>query len=121
MTESYAPPRCPGGLNTAGRRLWRAVTHAFELRADELELLAAAARLADEIVTLEEALSAGPAMVSGSKGQTKPNGLYSEVRAHRLALARLLAQLGLAAAEEDAGQKRSSAGRRLARQRWNRG
>jgi hypothetical protein len=93
----------------------------FELRPDELTLLEAACRLADEVGLLEAGLVGAPALVPGSKGQERVNPLFPEVRSHRLALGRLLAQLGLAEADSDAGLKRSSAGRRLARQRWNRG
>jgi len=121
VSDEYRPPRCPPGLEPPGRRLWRAVTRGFELRPDELTLLEAACRLADEIAVLEAGLVGAPALVAGSAGQERVNPLYGEVRSHRLALGRLLAGLGLADADDDAGLKRSSAGRRLARQRWNRG
>jgi len=116
---AYRPPRAPNGLSTAGRRLWRAVLGGFELRPDECVLLEAACRLADETAALEAALKAAPATVPGSKGQQRPNPLYAEARAHRLALGRLLAQLGLADADDDAGARRSSAARRMALRRWS--
>lgn len=115
------PPRAPGGLRSAAKRLWRTVLGGFELRPDELVVLEAACRLADETADLEAALAAAPAMISGSKGQLRVNPIFAEVRNHRLALGRLLAQLGLADAGADAGSTKSTAGRRLARQRWSGG
>jgi hypothetical protein len=119
--DGYKPPRATPGLQAAGRRLWRAVVGSFELRADELVTLGAACHMADEIVALEDALADASVLITGSAGQETVNGLFREARSHRLGLARLLTQLGLAEADADAGMKRSSAGRRLARQRWNRG
>lgn len=120
-TEVYKPPRAVPGLRGPGRKLWRAVVNSFELRPDELVTLEAACRLADEVGVLERGLVRAPALVEGSKGQSRVNPLFPEVRSHRLALGRLLAQLGLAEADADAGLRRSTAGRRLARLRWNGG
>jgi hypothetical protein len=118
MTDNPSPPR---GLKTAGRRLWREVRAAFELRADELRILEAACRLSDELAVLDKALRTAPALTQGSQGQDVMNPLFAAARQHRLALGRLLAQLGLDDADaEHAGQARSAAGRRLARQRWQR-
>lgn len=117
----YKPPRAAPGLQAAGRKLWKAVVNSFELRPDELVTLEAACHMADELADMQAALVGASVLVTGSAGQETVNGLFRETRSHRLALGRLLAQLGLAEADSDAGLKRSNAGRRLARQRWSGG
>jgi hypothetical protein len=114
--------RAPAGLKARGGGLWRAVVAAFELRdGDELAVLAAACRTADEIAAFEAVLAESPAMLPGSKGQLRPHPLIGEVRQHRLALGRLLAQLALADANAvSGGLARSAAGRKLASARWQR-
>ena len=112
-------PRAPAGLQGPGRKLWRVVTETFEMRNDELLLLAAASRLADETARLETELSTSATMIAGSKGQDRVNPLFAEVRAHRLALGRVLAQLGFADALDPDGAMRSAAGRRMASVRWS--
>lgn len=115
----------PAGLNAGGRALWTDVCEdvsqrGLELRPDEERLLASACRTVDELAKLERALKRAPATVVGSKGQDRPNPLYGEVRAHRLALKQLLVALDLDEGDMSAGAERSHAGRRLARQRWGR-
>ena len=93
----------------------------FKLRDDELIMVVApACRLSDEIVRMEGELADAPVMVAGSKGQDRPNPLFAELRAHRLARARLLGQLGLGDAGDADGQERSSVGRKMAHMRWRR-
>jgi hypothetical protein len=108
------------GLGAGGRRLWRDVTDAYTLREDERQALAAAARTLDELARLEAALKDAPVVVRGSAGQERPNPLFAEARAHRLALRTLLGAVGLVDGEADrhVGAARSTAGRTLARQRW---
>lgn len=114
-------PKAPVGLGTHGRALWRAVTDGYTLREDERQALVAAAQTLDELARIEAALKDAPVVVEGSKGQERPNPLFAEVRAHRLVLKGLLLAVGLTDAEADrhAGAARSSAGRKLARQRWD--
>jgi hypothetical protein len=81
-------------------------------------MLVAACRTQDEILRLERALAKAKPIVEGSKGQARPHPLYAEVRAHRLVFKQLLAAVGLEEGESQYGTARSSAGRRLARQRW---
>jgi hypothetical protein len=112
-------PAVPPGLGLPGRRLWRAVHRALEdLRADELIALGAACRSADELTRLEVELARAPVMLAGSKGQDVVHPLFAEVRAHRLALTRLLARVGIEMVEAAAPETRSSSGRRLALVRW---
>lgn len=113
--------RAPTGLQAAGKALWRVVQTGYTLREDERQALVGACRTLDELGRLEKALKTAPVVVLGSTGQERPNPLFAEVRAHRLALKGLLLAVGLTDAEADrhAGAARSSAGRKLARQRWD--
>lgn len=111
-------PPVPDGLGEAGASLWQDVHAECELRPDEVRLLLAAARTADEVERMEAALAESDLVVVGSKGQPRPSPLIAEVRSHRLALRALLTSIGLP--DEVEGTDRSSAGRKLARQRWDR-
>lgn len=84
--------QAPEGPREAGRELWASVADSFELQPHELEALAAACRTADELARLEEALKDAPPTVEGSTGQTRVHPLFAEVRAHRLAMSKLLAR-----------------------------
>jgi hypothetical protein len=99
MSRDPDLPRPPRGLKAPGRRLWNAVLTDFELRADELVVLAHAAHLQDQISILEA------------------ESRWTQSRLHRLAVSRLLGQLQLDDAVHN-GQARSHLGRALARARW---
>ncbi len=119
-----APPGPPSDLGTAGQELWGAVWAEWDLRSDEDRLLLAACRTVDELGRMEATLADADLVVEGSKGQVRPHPLIAEVRQHRLALRQLLRSLGIEDAEgaegSDAAAARSTAGRKLARQRWDR-
>jgi hypothetical protein len=92
--------RAPNGLGSAGRQLWHEITASFTLRSDGRALLVQACKLSDEIHALELALPGAPPIITSyPAGSYKSNPLYSQVRDHRLALARLLQQLALARVE----------------------
>ncbi|MEO3851743.1 hypothetical protein ABGB09_29645 [Streptomyces sp. B8F3] len=114
-------PRPPKGLGAAGRRLWREVAGRYELRPDEVRLLADACREADIIERLEEELAGAPLIVKGSMGQSVASPLVSEVRQHRTVLAGLLKSLKLPDAPAQAARRRayvSEQARAAARARW---
>ena len=121
MAERLAA--APGGLGVAGRRLWKAITTGYTFRQDELRLLEDACREVDLIARLQAEVDKGPLIVAGSRGQETIHPLLSEVRQHRLLLARLLRQLRLeddpAKAQHGAGERSSSA-REAALARWRR-
>lgn len=94
----------PAGLAEAGAELWQRVVGEYELAPDELALLLQACRTVDELETMQAALAEGPLLVKGSTGQPRPSGLLAEVRAHRLALVKLLEQLALPEDGEEAGK-----------------
>jgi uncharacterized membrane protein len=109
-------------LKRAGLALWAEVSSTYSLRADERVVLEAAARTADVLAQLDEAMQDAPLTVPGSAGQLREHPLLSESRQQRATLARLLKQLELEDLEEESAGStaaaRSHAGRQLARQRW---
>lgn len=115
------PPRMPSKLGPAGRALWKSIIPAYELRPDELRLLADACREADIIQRLEDELANAPLMVKGSQGQLVASPLVSEVRQHRAVLASLLRALKLPDSPATAQRKAaliSEQARLAARARW---
>ena len=110
-------PSAPKGLDVTGRRLWKRVVSAYELRPDELVLLESACRTADLVVRLEAAMEGQPLTVRGSMGQQREHPLLSEARQQRGLLARLLAQLKLPD-EGTVPNKRSEQARHAAMARW---
>ncbi|MEX2106543.1 MAG: E3 binding domain-containing protein [Solirubrobacterales bacterium] len=116
------PEPAPDDLGPAGRHLWDGITGEYQLRADEAAQLLAACRLADEAARMEAALDGADVVTTGSKGQIRPHPLVAELRAHRLAMGRLLSALGLVdpPLEGEGEIAGSVAGRKLARARWDR-
>lgn len=115
--------RAPAGLADPGRRFWRAIVTAYDLRLDELRLLDQACHCLDELAAIDDALRGEPMTVRGSNGQPRPHPLLAEARAHRALFASLCRQLALADTDEDdttAAQRRSAAGRALVAQRRDR-
>jgi len=115
-------PTAPRGLGRSGAGLWRRIVAGYELRPDELRLLADACREADLIDSMHTALTAGPLLTPGSMGQDRPHPLLTEIRGHRALRAQLLKQLAL---PDDAvrAASRSSAtttrAQKAARARWD--
>lgn len=85
----------PRGLETKGKRIWKDVTTAYELRTDELDILEDICRESDLIDRLEKDLDGAALMVRGSQGQDVANPLISEVRQHRATKKALWASLKL--------------------------
>ncbi len=116
-------PKVPPGLGKAGTALWKSIIPTYELRADELRMLADACREADIVQRLEDELSEAPLMVQGSQGQLVASPLVSEVRQHRTVLAGLLKALKLPDSPATQRQKTahiSEQARDAARARWSR-
>lgn len=116
-------PRMPVNLGAAGKALWKSIVPAYELRPDEVRLLADACRESDIVQRLEDELAEAPLMVKGSQGQLVASPLVSEVRQHRSVLAALLKALKLP--DSPAGTQQKSAhiseqARAAARARWSR-
>jgi phage terminase small subunit len=116
-------PRAPSGLGSRGGRFWRTVVDTYELQPDELELLAECCRTLDDLDKLRKAIGRDGTTVAGSKGQTRTHPALAELRQTRLALGRLLGQLGLPDPEDEQGRPGivsplSARGRKAARARW---
>lgn len=122
LVSGPRPARTPPGLGDAGRRLWRSVAadvaaSGLELDARELRVLRDAARTADDLELIEEALAGAPAVVVGSTGQPRPQPLLEEARKARALIATLLRVLDLddpAEAGHRGGVARSSTAARAA-------
>lgn len=110
--------KAPGGLNEAGRKLWRSVAGKYALRADELRVLEDACRLTDVIADLEAAMVDQPMLSKGSYGQPVINPLLSEQRTTRSTVSRLLAQLKLPDDPTVAGESAPNQQRAAAQTRW---
>jgi len=96
-----------------------AALEAFDLSATESQLLDEVAATLDEIDALAAAVAVEGVTVAGSTGQTRTHPAVGELRQHRLALSRLLAQLSLPDVEGEALPSLVQVrGRRAAAQRW---
>ena len=108
----------PAGLGEAGGVLWDGVQKDYVLTAHERRLLLDACRLCDELAAIERSLEILGPVVTGSRGQQRPNPLLAEARAHRLAVKQLLAALKLRETLDAANANRAHAGRALVAHRW---
>ena len=119
MTGSRQQPEpTPSGLDLPGKRLWKRITTAYELREDELVLLDQACRVADTLARLEDGMRGAPLIVTGSMGQQREHPLLSEARQQRALLGRLVAQLKIP--DEGGISNRSTQARKAAQVRWSR-
>ena len=94
MSEHKAAPT-PRTLNAAGKRVWEGVAKVYALRADELEVLRAAACEADLISKMETELKGESLTVFGSTGQIVAHPFLAEIRQHRATMSALLKSLKL--------------------------
>lgn len=92
-------------------------------RPDELAILAAACRTADQIDLLERTLAKQPAMIAGSQGQKVLHPAIPEVRQQRQLLATLITRLDIPEAPGIGGEwdglSASSRARKAAAARWS--
>jgi hypothetical protein len=82
-------------LSKRGAAFYKATIDQFSLSESELQLLAEACRLMDEIEILTSLLEADGLTFVSSTGVVRSNPALGEARSHRIALARILAQLSL--------------------------
>lgn len=110
----------PEGLGSAGQALWKSITKDYEFRPDELAVLEDACRTADIIEAMESAWAkeGRPMTTKGSMGQLVPYPLISELRQHRAARAKLLAQLKIPDAGVNLVGARSVQARGAVNTRW---
>jgi hypothetical protein len=93
-------PPPPRGLRAPGKRLWASITADFELAEHELAQLTEACHVRDRIAELRGLVHADGLMLASSQGMRLHPGI-AEIRAQQLALARLLATLGVPPLAED--------------------
>ncbi|KWT62849.1 hypothetical protein ADL21_06290 [Streptomyces albus subsp. albus] len=113
------PP--PDGLGPRALALWTGTVDGLELEAGELVLLHEACRLVDDIDAMQAALAEQGPVVKGSRGQPAASPLIRELRAHKLAVTRILRTLMAAMPEEEEGERltASQRGRKAAVSRWH--
>jgi phage terminase small subunit len=92
--------RAPSGLKGPGKRLWASVLADFELAEHEAAQLAEACFVRDRIEQLRAQVDTDGPMIESSQG-ARLHPCIAEIRAQQLALARLLATLGVPPLAED--------------------
>ena len=92
--------RAPAGLKGPGKRLWASVLVEFELAEHEAAQLAEACYVRDRIDQLRRQVDTDGLMIGSSQGVRLHPGV-AEIRAQQLALARILATLGVPPLVED--------------------
>ncbi|MGB3761830.1 MAG: hypothetical protein WA966_01305 [Ornithinimicrobium sp.] len=106
-------------MTSRGSKFRDRALEVYELSETETELLTECSRLIDECERLHCVIEEDGARVSGSQGQPRVHPAIGELRQHRLALGRLLAQLGLPDVDDSSlqtpGQLRAA---KAARERW---
>lgn len=111
-----APPR---DLGVRGKAFWRHTMKIYELSEVEMELLRECCRLLDECESLRNSVDQEGTTVKGSTGQIRVHPALGELRAHRLALGKLLAQLDLPDVDESALKSPTQArASKAAQTRW---
>lgn len=121
MSEQPQPPK---NLGEQGTALWDSIVPTYDLRPDEIRILADACREADLIERLHEALAVSDLITKGSMGQEVTSPHVSELRQHRVVLKTLLAQLKIPDSPGQAARKSahtSEQARKAVRTRWGTG
>lgn len=90
----------PRGLGDQGKRLWRAVVEEYALSESDAAQLEQCCRVRDRIDQLQQLVVSDGPMIPSSQGQRLHPAIV-EVRQQQLALARLLATLGVDDEEDD--------------------
>jgi phage terminase small subunit len=112
-------PAPPAGLQAGGAALWSSVVAEFDLRADEIPVLAELCAVVDECSALRGAIAEQGLTVTGSRGQVRPHPLLNSLNAARATLVRLTGTLGLPSDPEDvAVTEASKRAQHAAQQRW---
>lgn len=97
-------PAPPAGLAAKGRAVWRDIAKRYDLRPDELLVLARICRAVDRIAQLDALADASPPVIAGSHGGKVIHPAVVELRQQELVLARLVRVLALP--DSDAGYGR---------------
>lgn len=109
-------PKPPESLGAAGKALWRDVVAKYDLRADELRVLADTCHAADRVAAMRSELDVRSIVTTGSMGQDVVHPLVAELRAHEAQVATMLAKLKLP--DDPSGAGESNQQRSAAQSRW---
>lgn len=102
-SKASAVPKPPKGLLVGGRRLWTATLTAYDLAEHEQAIMREACRTVDLLDQLQALIDKeGPVLPWGEGSRANPAAV--EARQHRIALARLIASLGIPM-DEDQGRR----------------
>ena len=124
-------PAAPSGLSNRAKRVWSKTLENYELREDELSILADFCMEISIVDHLQERLVDAPLMVRASHGGEAINPIYSEIRMHRQAAMSLWKALKLPELEvgepvdEDQEERRvvpmsrEESARKAANARWS--
>lgn len=121
-------PAAPSGLSNRAKRVWTKTLESYELREDELAILADYCQELSIVDHLQAELVSAPLMVRASHGGEAINPIYSEIRMHRSTAMSLwksmkLPELEAAEAEEADDERvvpmsREESARKAANTRW---
>lgn len=95
-------PGAPAALGEAGRALWQSIADEYELEPHNLAVLEQAARVADHVALLDEAVRRDGVLMENPQRGTVAHPALVELRQQRLTLTRLLVALRLP--DEDDGK-----------------
>jgi phage terminase small subunit len=113
-----ARPQAPGGLDQAGRALWRSVTAVYELSPAELVSLGRACVTVDTLAAADREITEQGLSVKGSRGQVIPNRMIKLRCEIERVLDVQLRSLNLPMPGETEGHRRSPAAAAAAYTRW---
>lgn len=110
-------PAPPDSLNKPGKDLWKSVVATYDLRSDELRVLASACNAADlEAEFMAQWREMGsPLLSKGSMGQEVEHPLIGSIDKQAKSKAKFLAQLKL---PDEPGGERPNQQRSAAQSRW---
>ena len=110
-------PNAPAHLGDHGRELWSEIVEKYDLRPDELRMLADACASSDMLMAFEAAWSEQgcPLTTKGSMGQLVEHPLIGSIDKQRKARQSFLARLKL---PDEAGGEKPNQQRSAAQSRW---
>ena len=89
------PPQAPSHLTPASKRWWHSVVAEYRLEPHAIRLLTLAAEAWDRCAEARRLVKRDGLVVDGREGGMRPNPAVAIERDSRLAVAKLVAQLGL--------------------------
>ncbi len=111
----------PEGLGKTGTRLWIDIVSAYQLRADEFQLLEQMCHSAEIIERLQQVIDDEGTMSTGAKGHAVVHPAVQEIRQQRMMFRQHAQRLDLPDSEGGgtAAAKRSAKSKAAAEARWS--